>query len=481
MQLIIFKNNKNRISPCTHPLILKRFVSGKPGSNLSNFGRQICSKNHHGPTQYHPTKSSLPHTPSIAEIDSKLPDNPNFHTPNTSNVPTSTVGSSSGQKSTAFDNPISQSFNAIKKWGKDAVNPSGRITTSSQAANCNLASSTISTAQKNQALHEETYGKIISILSSSNDSLAKDELYLLNKLRQELKDHPLYNNKAGQLTLETFFARHRFELKNVESILGPNLKLEDIIGMNNGLVDQSSIFTILQTQAFLSSLQIKVESVVIVETPYNLFDLSDLSPKAQKFILNSKIATGNTVCDVKLEDHLFDYKITSGSSPGAGKNHIQPIAAYNSVAINRYLTSLESHLKEQSKINPDAELKDYYAKTLKTLQDIKNEKSISPIEQIKLFNAYTIQELPNRPVGCYYSLLHTLGDPSYIPNHNSEYTRLAREHNFPQNKHPQPSDVVAANKNYIAKQSEKTKDLIHKRTNGIYGSLSTDSYPDEVD
>jgi hypothetical protein len=150
---------------------------------------------------------------------------------------------------------------------------------------------------------------------------------------------------------------------------------------------------------------------------------------------------------------------------------------------------MEVFLRQQTNENNNIPYhqKQYYEKVLNKFLEIQNEKSLSLINKIRTFTTFATNDLPNRPPGCTFSLLHITGDPSYTPNPDSEYARLARECDFPQYRKPTPSDVVKSNKIYTAKQNEETKDLIHKRTNGAYGSPSSnthtskDSYKDEVD
>lgn len=241
-------------------------------------------------------------------------------------------------------------------------------------------------------------------------------------------------------------------------------------------------------ELFRESLSEKPESIVIVETATSFFNHNELSPQTQAFMAESKKVTGNSVCDTIINGHPYDIKIPTDNKVIIGKNHIQPTEGYNTTVQTSYLSQMKSYLLQQTK-NPNIleVQQDYYKTVEKKLEEINHEKSFSTIDKIRTFTVFAIQDLPNRPPGCTFSLLHITGDPLYIPNPDSEYARLARECQFPQYKKPSPSAVAEANKIYTAKQNEETKALIHKRTNGVYGSPSSntptpkESYTDEVD
>lgn len=491
--------SRNNLDSCVRSQTLKRLIGGgKPTGFFQNCSKALHPSNN---TPFHPTpktpSSPTANQPSSSssvdplQIDSKLPENvsQSYDTKDTVTSPNPTNSSTAlttGHKeqqgpenlSNIKNNPLSPSLDTGKKWGKDTANPSGPNTNSTNAP----------TDKKNQALHEESYGKLIRLLSSRNNTLDQDELFLLRSLDQELTNTPIYNNKATQLTLETFFAKYKFNHENIKTVIGPNLKIEDKAGLNLGLVDQSSFFSAIQTKLLLLSVSTNIESAIIVETPNKFLDHSKLAAKTLTFIEDSKRATGNSFCDLVLNGHYYDFKYSTDKSPSVGKNHILPIAAYNLHTINMYLHYLESHLRQQIKNNNHPKgLRDHYTTILQKFQEINNDKSLSELAKIKTFNEFTIRNLPNRPTNCYHSILHPIGNPSYSPNPNSEYSRVARDSNFPK-KYPKPSEVAEANRNYTAKQTEETKELIHKRTNGAYGSPSStssskgkDSYPDEVD
>ena len=489
---IIYRNNLDSGVPSQ---ILKRLIGGGKPNNLFQNSSKVFNPKNNAP--FHPSPKNQSSPQSITtntsstdplQIDSKLPDN--FYLSNTPSSSHSTAFSTlPTPHKDQTDNPFSQSIYSIKKWGMDAATPLARPV---QPHPPHIQPSQLSSeiAQKKQALYEDSYGYFIELLSTTNNtSPANDEEFLLRSLQQSFQENPTRVNRAVQLTLETFFSKSTFELRNVKGILGEGIDLADIIGRNNGFVDQSSIFAAIQMELFRQSLTEKPQSIVIIETPTNPFKQKDLPPKTQEFMEESKSATGNSVCDTILNGHPYDIKILTDNKAAIGKNHIQPIEGYNTTAQTLYFKNMEDFLRQQTQENNDVPKfkKQYYEKVLNKFLEIKNEKSLSLINKIRTFTTFATNDLPNRPPGCTFSLLHITGDPSYTPNPDSEYARLARECDFPQYRKPTPSDVVKSNKIYTAKQNEETKDLIHKRTNGAYGSSSSntntskDSYKDEVD
>lgn len=486
---------RNTLDSRTHPQIHKRLMSGKPFNNLIKYSKNASPTGkspiiHHSQSTSSPTPSQNPpnNPPSISEIDSKLPD---LHSLNSNgNNPNPIIEDNKNSLASQIAKPLSRSFDTVKKWGKDAAHPkrcnpdSMKDLPNSGQSNPNLSD----TYKLNQALYEETYGNLITVLSQSTNDKAKDELFFLTNLYKEFKQNPQLNNRARQLTLETFLARSKFNLENVQTVIGPTINIDDKVGLNEGKVDQGTFFTAVQSELLNQSSSSTIESITVVATPQKRFDLSKLSSDTQKFIQDSKLATGQSVCDVILNGPPFDFKIITDNSPTVGKNHIVGVAAYNSNAITNYLIWMEQHLQHQMKIHPKGAVNQYYKEALEKLANLKNENSLTPYQRLEIFNEFTISTLYRRPHECHFSLLYTLGDPLSTPNRDSEYARLAQEYQFPSNKKAAAADVAEANRRYLAKQSQKTQELFYQRTNALYGSpttseknKSTSSYPDEVD
>lgn len=147
-------------------------------------------------------------------------------------------------------------------------------------------------------------------------------------------------NRAFQLALDVTYAKRGFDRTHVLAKFNTYCKINNNGLSENSSIDQSTLFTLLQT-TIMKKIYPSTEFTVN-ETPSPNVNIKDVSEKVCKTLEENLKLTGNRFPDVLVNDIPYDYKFVK--DPSSTKNQIYLMPELPE-AFDRFSTYLENLLK----------------------------------------------------------------------------------------------------------------------------------------
>jgi hypothetical protein len=233
---------------------------------------------------------------------------------------------------------------------------------------------------------------------------------------------------------------------------------------DDNAVIQALLFLFLRNKNFNNRyFQVSMES--LFQSKH--FDPKTVNSVLHKFIMNSQRSTGNTSCDLQLNNHPYDYKFSMDDKVLLARNVIVPIQVYHENAINRFIFLWLKHMDNISEINNSLNTDSllYYKNLFEKVKTIDENKSLNVKEKLLAINKITFKDLDSRPSDCFIPIVLPVGDPSHVPN-----ILVSEKLNLPPTKDT-ISNVLDKRYNFIITTLEQqSREYLYLRTNGVFGS-----------
>lgn len=318
------------------------------------------------------------------------------------------------------------------------------------------------------------------LLTLANTPLhSKDDNAVIQALLFLFLRNKNFNNRYFQVSMESLFRSKHFDLQAALEAVPEDFTLLDIFNLNGNKVHQSTLFTAFQCHQLgdQPGFSNKIEAKVIIQTPLKQFDPQNVNSVLHKFIMNSQRSTGNTSCDLQLNNHPYDYKFSVDNKVFLGKNVIVPIQTYNKNALNNFVTTWLDHLFYIENKNPNLSTDsiNYYKALYQKVKAIEETKFLNIEEKILTINKITYNDLDSRPSNCFIPIVLPVGNPSHVPN-----ILVSEKLNLPPTKDT-ISHVLDKRYNFIiATLEQQSREYLYLRTKGVFGSSPSSSL-DELD
>jgi hypothetical protein len=323
--------------------------------------------------------------------------------------------------------------------------------------------------------YSESTLTLLSAIKNLKENQIKNDPHFVNLMLDQILNDPVHINRGLQVSLEVLYPRRQLQQDLVENFLtkNPKISIQDVVNRNNGLIDQSVIYTLSQTKHLLSqsTYGCNLETAVII--PTCLGNLNNLPQNVSQFMVASKKATGNTICDLLINGIPYDHKCTDVSY---GKNNIFS-GTYEEIMytakFRQYLGNVFKIISNFNKNLQDHELNNLISK----MREIQIDPYSTEIQKLDQFNFLLFRKIEfytsfmNIPI-----LFPTTREPFVPTVDKKEIDALG----LPKSKSLNPKDVLAANQNYVNKNwTNKQKNIAGRETDNIIGNSNTNS--DEVD
>jgi hypothetical protein len=327
-------------------------------------------------------------------------------------------------------------------------------------------------------LRDDTAYQVLLTLANT-PSHSKDDNAVIQALLFLFLRNKNFNNRYFQVSMESLFQSKHFDLQAALEAVPEDFTLLDIFNLNGNKVHQSTLFTVFQCHQLADQpgFSNKIEAKVIIQTPLKQFDPKTVNSVLHKFIMNSQRSTGNTSCDLQLNNHPYDYKFSMDDKVLLARNVIVPIQVYHENAINRFIFLWLKHMDNISEINNSLNTDSllYYKNLFEKVKTIDENKSLNVKEKLLAINKITFKDLDSRPSDCFIPIVLPVGDPSHVPN-----ILVSEKLNLPPTKDT-ISNVLDKRYNFIITTLEQqSREYLYLRTNGVFGSSSPSSL-DEFD
>lgn len=251
----------------------------------------------------------------------------------------------------------------------------------------------------------------------------KNQEFFMVYYKTLCEKHPEFIVRAFQLALEVYYNKRRFSEQEICNIFEHKFSLEDFARFNKGITDTSTFFSALQTNHLYTQPGFikNVDTCLVIAPALDSSVLKELPPEFLERMLRINKATGNTINDVDLNGHHYDYKITP--DPYYGRNHIMFITVNQNNQFRVTSTRIAHYMDQQVKLidkNSHSSFsqmneRNYYIKFIDVLNAIQNE-SASDIEKYYRLNQIIFQDLHNRPATVYIPLFIPVTSKPYNPN-----------------------------------------------------------------
>jgi hypothetical protein len=245
---------------------------------------------------------------------------------------------------------------------------------------------------KDHFLRDETLFRCWEIAHKTPENYTNDDLALLQVFLNYFMEEERANNRYLQVGFEVLFPRKPFSLEDVMTIVPKSFNLIDLLNLNNNEVHQSTIFTILQCcQLVLQpGFTNNIETNIIIQTALKKFNMNQLSSNLYRFFEDSNKATGNTICDILLNGHCYDYKFDVDNKIPLARNIIMSVQSYNNNnAFLKFISEWQNHLIfiERTQINDlSKNAIDYYKDLYLRVKALDENKSLTPVEKVQSLN-----------------------------------------------------------------------------------------------
>ena len=140
----------------------------------------------------------------------------------------------------------------------------------------------------------------------SFDELLNDKS-LISIFNEFMHNAPTLHSRAFQLALEVTYSKRKFSEKTLQEYFAKDFKINDILNMNQGVCDQSTIYNSFLAQMTAKYFNLDYSSVVVYSTPLKA-TLENLTFEEKKTMLLNKKLTDNTVPDVSIKERPYDFK-----------------------------------------------------------------------------------------------------------------------------------------------------------------------------
>ena len=308
------------------------------------------------------------------------------------------------------------------------------------------------------------------------EQFIRNPLFLMMYYKKLTENLPEIQVRSFQLAMEMYLRKNLLNLQDMANIFENKFSIEDIVNKNAGVGDIGTFFSALQANYLYTQpgFKEKVDTCLVIATCINSSDLSKLPEHLRNRIEEIRKATGNTVNDIDLNGHYYDFKITK--DPCYARNHIMFISLDNdkqnftNISNNMVrefknkLNILYALQKKGNTVEQQYQL-EYYIKLQEKINEIKNSTS-TDVAKLNEWNSFLFTDLYKRP--------HTIYVPLFIPisRNFQPNTELASEItkiplSFKQAL--QPLDVAEALKNVLAQWNPETKDKAFRETQGVLG------------
>ena len=272
-------------------------------------------------------------------------------------------------------------------------------------------------------------------------------------------------NRAFQLALDITYAKSSFNRAHVLENFKTYCKINNNGLSENPSIDQSTLFTMLQT-TIMKKIYPSTEFTVN-ETPPSNVNIKDVSEKVRKTLEENLHLTGNRFPDVHVNDMPYDYKFIK--DPSSTKNQIYLMPELPE-AFNRFSTYLKTLLTvyQTDKMIPDV-FKQYMLSKIQKTQELYKHAVTTEVKKeiICDWNNFIMNKAIPRPHNVGVAIF-AVGKESLVV---SEETRTNTE-NVPLTEGR--LDQTKANvvlKAIIGTYEKPLKEKIHAATNGALGHI----------
>ena len=176
---------------------------------------------------------------------------------------------------------------------------------------------------------KEAMAMFLNYFPQLPEEFVKDPRFLMIFHKYLTENHSEILVRAYQLCLEVCYNKKAFSEQELRDIFENKFTIIDFLGKNIGITDASTFFSVLQANHLQNQpgFTKAVDTAIVIATSPTTGDLKNLSPQIRKRIEEITKATGNTINDIDLNGHPYDFKITY--DPHYARNHIMFISPDN--------------------------------------------------------------------------------------------------------------------------------------------------------
>jgi hypothetical protein len=343
----------------------------------------------------------------------------------------------------------------------------------SEVSSSILHENSVHVQQNKQSLH--TFAEHFKQIP---DNQLDDQLVFIRWFKETFSNQPEVNTRAFQLAIEVSYKKKQFSEKYLHKVFEGQIGILDLTGSNNGFTDASTFYTFMQTYVLLKQLGAakNIEMRIIISPPLK-GNLKDLPPKILQILQEGQKATGNSINDIMLNNHYYDYKNTRDIA--YNKNHIIYLdySNFDTFSISqRYLVNLAKRFQRIVDVKVDLDQKPVtkevhtYTKILSDkINALIKENSLSGLQKIIQWNAILFETWDIRPTDLYFPMIISTTERPFQPNPAiaDDVTQIK----LPISKILKPEDVYASLRDSCEKWDSSTKLRAYILTHGVLGSF----------
>nr|NP_062846.1 hypothetical protein PhpooMp01 [Physarum polycephalum]BAB08100.1 unnamed protein product [Physarum polycephalum] len=183
-----------------------------------------------------------------------------------------------------------------------------------------------------------------------NDNLSDllDDHKIINRMHDFIHKQPTLSSRAFQLALEVSYSKRSFNEATLQDFFKNEFNIRDTFNVNNGVCDQSTIFSALMAKYVVSYYNLNSKDIIVNSTP--LYLTKDISPEIKASMEFNKNLTGNSCPDITLKEHPYDFKDSKDIKWNKNQIYLVDNTSFNEQAIIM-LNHLEKSLINQLTVN----------------------------------------------------------------------------------------------------------------------------------
>jgi hypothetical protein len=304
-----------------------------------------------------------------------------------------------------------------------------------------------------------------------------NDAILVNYINKMVEENPgLMLSRMGVSLIEGCYSQRKFAKCTIEDLVKGKAKIEAFPGVaGEPFTDQSTVHNGVEVNyIFNSDTPFRNwPHVTIFETPKGGIRVEELSPSARRWVETVKKLTGNTVNDLNIGEHPYDFKAVH--VPGVSHNHIYGYDYEDLHKISKYLHDLENYFMQERNSNRDA-LERTYFKEGSTILNTLNQQQASTEQKLEAWNKFVVDTLARRPLNCSFPIVYQTTNIPFEPDPNlktDKYPNLRK-------RSLQVNEVKDATMTHVGKNKNKMGNSAKIGTNGVIDVTKTTS-TDEVD
>jgi hypothetical protein len=229
-----------------------------------------------------------------------------------------------------------------------------------------------------------------------------DDTTFIRTMHNQINRDPTLHSRAFQLAMEVTYAKRKFSQVELEEIYKNDFVIKDMFNINQGLCDQSTIYTCISTKILQNYFNFNKKDIIVNSTPIFLTK-EKITPEIKQTMEHNKKLTDNNSPDLTVKERPYDFKDSKDIC--YNKNHIYVIDTElfkekGPFMLNKLIQSLESSLLVSSKVSPETIT---YTKELVLI--LKKQKELNIQQQLENLNVHLNKYVMPKDFKCPYIVL----------------------------------------------------------------------------